>query len=187
MDYLAPHLARIMEERLELPSGIAELAAVPATSRARRRAPHAADLLARPLAQRMGIPFYALRLEKRRETERQSSLPLERRSENVRGAFRARGRAQRRVLLVDDVATSGATARECTHALRKAGAETVTVSVLCARLEARCSSRTHPGMKALNSLIVRALPLVPTPIVRRIASRYVAGETLGSARTPCAR
>ena len=36
-------------------------------------------------------------------------------------------------------------------------------------------------MKALNSLIVRALPLVPTPIVRRIASRYVAGETLDSA------
>jgi len=36
-------------------------------------------------------------------------------------------------------------------------------------------------MKALNHLIVRALPLVPTPIVRRVASRYVAGETLEEA------
>lgn len=36
-------------------------------------------------------------------------------------------------------------------------------------------------MKALNHLIVRTLPLVPKPIVRRIASRYVAGETLEDA------
>ncbi len=36
-------------------------------------------------------------------------------------------------------------------------------------------------MKALNQLIVRTLPLVPKPIVRRIASRYVAGETLEDA------
>ncbi|HEY3203937.1 MAG TPA: proline dehydrogenase family protein [Thermoanaerobaculia bacterium] len=36
-------------------------------------------------------------------------------------------------------------------------------------------------MKALNSLVVLALPLVPKPIVRKIASRYVAGETLEQA------
>src|SRR6202011_3933344 len=36
-------------------------------------------------------------------------------------------------------------------------------------------------VKALNQLIVRTLPLVPKPIVRRIASRYVAGETLEDA------
>jgi ComF family protein len=126
-DYLAPHLARVMQERLTLPTGIDELAAVPATRRARRRAPHAAERLARALSGRIGAPFDPARLEKRRETERQSSLPLERRSENVRGAFRARGRAPRRILLVDDVATSGATSRECARALRKAGAEEVTV------------------------------------------------------------
>jgi proline dehydrogenase len=36
-------------------------------------------------------------------------------------------------------------------------------------------------VKALNEIIVRTLPLVPKPIVRRIASRYVAGETLDDA------
>ncbi len=36
-------------------------------------------------------------------------------------------------------------------------------------------------MKALNAAIVRTLPFVPKPIVRRIASRYVAGETLAEA------
>ncbi|HEV8609249.1 MAG TPA: proline dehydrogenase family protein [Thermoanaerobaculia bacterium] len=36
-------------------------------------------------------------------------------------------------------------------------------------------------MKLLNRLIVAAMPLVPQPIVRRIASRYVAGETLDDA------
>jgi proline dehydrogenase len=36
-------------------------------------------------------------------------------------------------------------------------------------------------VKALNAAIVRTLPLVPKPIVRRVASRYVAGETLDEA------
>ncbi len=38
-------------------------------------------------------------------------------------------------------------------------------------------------MKALNAAIVRTLPLVPKSIVRRVASRYVAGETLDEAMT----
>lgn len=36
-------------------------------------------------------------------------------------------------------------------------------------------------MSALNTIIARTLPLVPRPIVRRVASRYVAGETLADA------
>lgn len=42
-------------------------------------------------------------------------------------------------------------------------------------------------MKAFNALVVRALPLVPKAVVKRIASRYVAGETLEQALATVAR
>ena len=126
-DYLAPHLARVMAERLPPPDALDEVTAVPPTARARRRADHAADLLAAALAKRLRLPFSAGRLEKVRSNRRQSGLPLTLRPGNVRGAFRARPGAPRSVLLVDDVATSGATARECARLLLGSGARTVDV------------------------------------------------------------
>jgi predicted amidophosphoribosyltransferase len=126
-DILAPHLARVVVERLPLPEGVREVAAVPATAGARRRADHAAELLAASVAERLGLPFSPRRLEKIRSTERQSGLPLSERAGNVRGAFQAKAGAPERVLLVDDVATSGATARECTRQLLRAGARIVDV------------------------------------------------------------
>jgi predicted amidophosphoribosyltransferase len=124
-DYLAPRLARVLADRLPAPGAVAT--AVPATARARRRGDHAADLLGAALASLLDAPFNPGRLVKIRSNERQSGLPLARRAENVRGAFRARAGAPRRVLLVDDVATSGATARECARLLLGAGAEDVLV------------------------------------------------------------
>jgi predicted amidophosphoribosyltransferase len=79
------------------------------------------------VAARLGLPFARRRLEKRKATARQSGLPLARREANVRGAFRARPGAPPGVLLVDDVATSGATARECARRLLSAGAKRVDV------------------------------------------------------------
>lgn len=137
-DFLAPRLAKIMTDRLgapggapcdsaSSPGGVDAVACVPATARARLRGDHAADLLAASLAERLGIAYSPRLLEKRRATERQSGLALARRAANVRGAFRARSRAPERVLLVDDVATSGATARECARILLAAGARQVEV------------------------------------------------------------
>ena len=126
-DYLAARLAAAMAERLAAPFAD-EIACVPATLRARRvRGYHPAEALAAALAARLEIPFVRRRLVKRRETEVQSGLPLARRAVNVRGAFRVDGRPAARVLLVDDVATSGATARECSRRLIAAGARAVTV------------------------------------------------------------
>jgi predicted amidophosphoribosyltransferase len=122
-----------MADRLEPLSavktvGTTEMACVPATGRARRlRGYHPAEALAAALSERLAIPFARRRLFKRRETEVQSRLPLSRRPSNVRGAFRVAGRPADRVLLVDDVATSGATARECARQLKRAGAQEVIV------------------------------------------------------------
>jgi predicted amidophosphoribosyltransferase len=126
-DFLAPRLAKVLTDRLGAPAPSDEVTAVPATARARRRGDHAADLLGAALAARLGLKFDAKRLEKVRPTERQSGLALARRAENVRGAFRARPGAPPRMLLVDDVATSGATARECARRLLAAGAREVEV------------------------------------------------------------
>jgi predicted amidophosphoribosyltransferase len=126
-DYLASRLAGILVERLAAPEAD-EVACVPATFRARRaRGYHPAEALAAALAPRLGLPLTRRRLVKRRATEVQSRLPLARRTANVRGAFRVGGRPVGRVLLVDDVATSGATARECARRLVAAGARAVTV------------------------------------------------------------
>lgn len=132
-DYLGPRLANILIERLSerAPSSAAapgEVVAVPATRSALgRRGYHPAEVLAEAVARRLCIPFVPRRLVKMRETARQSGLSLERRRANVRGAFRANGHAAERILLVDDVATSGWTARECAAALVTAGSRDVDV------------------------------------------------------------
>jgi len=127
-DYLAARLAEIVVRRLEQ-GGEApgEVTAVPASPRSRRRRGyHPAELLGKAVAARLGLPF-AVRLEKVRETPRQSGLPLERRGANVRGAFRAVATPARHILLVDDVATSTWTVRECARVLARAGAERIDV------------------------------------------------------------
>jgi ComF family protein len=123
-DYLDRHLARIMVERLRAPEADAVVAVPP-----RRRllpADHAADKLGNAVAAHLGLPFSRHTLIKRRQTLRQSGLSVRSRADNVRGAFAAESPV-RRVLLVDDVATSGATARECARVLLRSGAESVVV------------------------------------------------------------
>ena len=126
-DILAPHLAGVVADRLPFPEGAREVVAVPATAGARRRADHAAELLSASIADRLGLPFSPRRLEKVRPTARQSGLPLSERPGNVRGAYVAKAGAPAHILLVDDVATSGATARECVRQLLRAGARAVDV------------------------------------------------------------
>lgn len=125
-DYLARHLAARMCDRIPAPDAIGEVACVPAAGRW-RSSDHAAELLAGAVAARLGRPFAPRRLLKTRATERQSRLPLSARERNVRGAFRVRMPCPENLLLVDDVATSGATARECARRLVEAGARRVLV------------------------------------------------------------
>ena len=88
-------------------------------------------LLARELARRRGLPVVNA-LRRVRATRSQTGLSNARRRENVGGAFRRRrGRPVNglRLLLVDDVMTTGATAAACAMALRRAGAVEVRVAV----------------------------------------------------------
>ena len=89
-------------------------------------------LLARRLARSRTRADLLLRT---RDTPPQRSLPRAQRLKNVRGAFqvdplRAQALQGRRVVLVDDVMTTGASVREAAAALRAAGAAQVTVLVL---------------------------------------------------------
>ena len=96
--------------------------------RLRERGYNQADLIARPLARMLGLPFRSYLLVRTRPRPDKLRLTRRERWETVRGAYAAREGAQvdkLRVLLVDDVFTTGATLDACSKALRKAGASQV--------------------------------------------------------------
>ena len=102
---------------------------VPLTRRRQQtRGFNQAELLAAPLAARHGWELAPDALERVRETARQTELPARERLRNVAGAFavaQPQRLARKRVLLVDDVCTTGATLAACAGPLLEAGAEGV--------------------------------------------------------------
>lgn len=102
------------------------------TQRLRERGFNQSALLARQLARQKADPYTLLRVT---ATEAQSGLPRAQRLHNLRGAFavepsRAAALRGLRVVLLDDVMTTGATLHAATLALREAGVAHVTGLVL---------------------------------------------------------
>lgn len=88
--------------------------------------------LGRALSKLTDLSFSPSALKRVKGTRRQVGLERSQREENVRAAFAVPAEAQigiagRRVLLVDDVYTTGATARSAARALKKGGARAVDV------------------------------------------------------------
>ena len=106
-------------------------------SRLRVREFNQSLLLADRVARRLGLPLSFDSLARVRPTRPQTELDRAGRVRNVRRAFAVRdpdGLEGRRILLVDDVLTTGATVNDCARALRRAGAESVIVLTLARRL-----------------------------------------------------
>ncbi len=128
-------LARMLAQRCESlvrdfrPDG---LVPVPMDRRRLRdRTYNQADLLARRLAKIWRIPVASGLLVRCRATVAQRGLKETDRRRNLKDAFVVRTPVSgRRLLLIDDVLTTGATARECARTLRAGGAAEVAVAVL---------------------------------------------------------
>jgi predicted amidophosphoribosyltransferase len=96
----------------------------------RRPGQHLATLLARSVARRHRLPFQPRLLVPTRFPAEQHLLGAADRERNVDELFRCRARCAGTVVLVDDLITSGATARAAARALHAAGAARVVLACL---------------------------------------------------------
>jgi competence protein ComFC len=104
------------------------ITAVPLSqNRLRQRGYNQASLLAWPIALARRIPYLRDSIKRIKDTRSQVGLTVHERSKNVEDAFRANPQqvSGKRVLIVDDVTTTGATIRACAEALLAAGASGV--------------------------------------------------------------
>ncbi|MHB8769434.1 MAG: double zinc ribbon domain-containing protein [Syntrophales bacterium] len=106
--------------------------------RLRERGFNQALILAREVAKRFSLPLEFMALSREVFTAPQVGLGRAERSKNVRKAFAVRkpdAIAGRRILLVDDVTTTGSTVSECAAVLKREDAETVAVLTLARALD----------------------------------------------------
>jgi ComF family protein len=106
--------------------------------RLRQRGFNQAVLLGGILAREWRLPFFRGNLRRIRWTEPQVTLSAAERVANVRGAFSVSDPAilrDKRIILVDDVFTTGSTVAECTGVLLKADAAAVCVVTIARALK----------------------------------------------------
>lgn len=99
--------------------------------RLRERGYNQALEVARPIAQQLGLPIDTTLLQRSRKTEQQQGLSATERKSNLRNAFTLVSKAPAlKVLLIDDVMTTGETVRECSRTLLAGGVAEIQVAVV---------------------------------------------------------
>lgn len=103
--------------------------------RLRERGFNQALELARPIGARLNRPINATHCQRVRHTPAQANLPWRERVKNIRGAFHCTADLSgKRILLIDDVMTTGASLDECARTLKLHGAQSVAVAVVARAL-----------------------------------------------------
>jgi len=103
------------------------------SKRLRERGFNQSLILAREISKKFLIPLDFLTLRRHMYTDAQINLGRKDREANVKGVFSVRDSEKiqgQRIILVDDVYTSGSTARECTRILMRNNAESVAILTL---------------------------------------------------------
>ena len=104
--------------------------------RLRKRGYDQARLLAEELSRQTGLPCVPMLRKIRNNPAQSGTGDAKKRRENVKGVYEALSEeeiAGRRILLVDDIVTTGATLSECASVLKKAGAKEVSAMTLARR------------------------------------------------------
>jgi ComF family protein len=102
-------------------------------TRLRERGFNQSALLSKYVANHLKVPLNLYSLIRNRDTRPQVGLSAKERKKNIKDAFEVHEEEKikgRRVMLIDDVFTTGATVRECSRVLRNSGAHEVFVITL---------------------------------------------------------
>lgn len=127
---LSKPLAMLLSE-LPIPDSDAIVVVPLQTKRLKEREFNQTAVIGHHLSRRLRIPFLLDALIKVKDTKPQTGLSEEERLRNLKNAFVAMDKVKGlNLLLIDDVITTGATIKECSRALLKAGAKGVTVLAL---------------------------------------------------------
>ena len=101
---------------------------IPMTDKAKKkRGYNQGELLAEATSKRIGVPVVEC-LQKVKDTDRQAKLGRAERLKNLSDAYRVKSRKivkDKRILIIDDVSTTGATAQAAAEKLKRAGAKNV--------------------------------------------------------------
>ncbi len=133
--------------------------------RLNQRGYNQAALLALFVAAENGWRYLPQALIRQRDTKSQVGLSVEERFANVEGAFLADPRQVEgcHILLVDDVATTGATLAACSQALKEAGAQTVYAVTLARALPGQDTSSDDAVSASASGALPFSLAAIPKP------------------------